>query len=730
MTTEPWYRTTLRWGQTNLVEVDPLRYDGQWWREHWKKTQIQGVIVNAGGIVAYYPSKYPLHHRAETLGSRDLYGEIVDAARQEGLTVIARMDSNRVSQDFFQAHPDWMAVNADGAPYRRADKYVTCINSPYYNDYLPRVMEEIIERSSPDGFADNSWAGLPRDSICYCDHCREGFRAHSGHDLPRAHDWNSAIYRDWIRWNFACRTRLWELNNAVTMKAGGDHCRWMGMISGDVIYNGQRFIDLQAILSRSEIVMLDHQRRNAIDGFEGNTEAGKRLHQLVGWDRHIPESTPQYQLGSPAFRLATMPEAEIRLWATSGFAGGIQPWWHHIGSCHEDRRQYQTAEPLFAWHKDNQDVLFNRVPVADVGIVWSQQNHDFHGRDQATDRTMASYRGAVKSMDRAGLTYLPVHADDIAALPESVKVLILPDMGALSDDHVAAIDAFARAGGSVIATSETGIRDAQGNTRDRLALEALFGVRREDAAHGGIGPADPSLEVCDRHSYLRFAQELRGGVYGPADPEASRTAGGRGPLFDGFDLTDTVPFGGHLPVFRTYEDVEVLATYVPPFPIFPPETSWMRDPRTDIPAITMRTTSAGGRLIWFIADLDRCFARDELPDHARLIANAVKWAIGGHPAVDLHGGNGLVSPTLYCQPGRSILHLNHRLTTSPIPGRQHTLVASGPLSVRIKAPDGKTAAAARLRVADTDVTPAMENGYAEVDIEAVTDHEVVVIDWH
>jgi hypothetical protein len=34
------------------------------------------VIVNAGGIVAYYPSKYPLHSRAFTLGDRDFYGEI------------------------------------------------------------------------------------------------------------------------------------------------------------------------------------------------------------------------------------------------------------------------------------------------------------------------------------------------------------------------------------------------------------------------------------------------------------------------------------------------------------------------------------------------------------------------------------------------------------------------------------------------------------------------------
>src|ERR1035438_8806551 len=58
----PWYRRTLRWGQTNITEMDPERYDIAWWRQYWKRTRIQGVIVNAGGIVAYYPSQFPLQY--------------------------------------------------------------------------------------------------------------------------------------------------------------------------------------------------------------------------------------------------------------------------------------------------------------------------------------------------------------------------------------------------------------------------------------------------------------------------------------------------------------------------------------------------------------------------------------------------------------------------------------------------------------------------------------------
>ena len=113
---KPWYQRTLRWAQTNLTEKDPARYDADWWRDHWRRTKVQGVIVNAGGIVAYYPSKFELQHRAEFLGDRDLYGEIVELAKEDGLTVLARMDSNRAHQPLYDAHPDWFAIDAEGNP--------------------------------------------------------------------------------------------------------------------------------------------------------------------------------------------------------------------------------------------------------------------------------------------------------------------------------------------------------------------------------------------------------------------------------------------------------------------------------------------------------------------------------------------------------------------------------------------------------------------------------------
>ena len=530
-----------------------------------------------------------------------------------------------------------------------------------------------------------------------------------------------------MRWNFQRRTDLWKFNNQVTREAGGEDCAWLGMIGGELLYNSNRFIDLQGILPEAAIVMLDHQRRNPYDGFEQNTEAGKRLHEVAGWDKLIPESMPQYQLGAPAFRLASMPKPEVRLWATSGFAGGIQPWWHHIGSMHEDRRQYTTAEPIFTWHEENQDLLVDRELRADVGVVWTQQNHDYFGRADAADKTMAPYRGAVKALNRAGITYVPLHADEIAEAFERLKVIILPNMGGLSDAQVAGVEAFVAAGGSVIATGETSIASEYGDPRGDFALGALFGV------HRGEGEPGRDRRHQQQHRDARAAQLPSPGARAPrrrlrlARRHRPAPEGKRHPILAGLEEADTLPFGGYLPVVSVDAGTEVLATFIPDFPIYPPETSWMREPRSDFAAITVadarrRAASSSGS-----SPTSTAASPATRPSSTRSSSRtrcAGRSATGS--ASSLKGTHGIVTADLYEQPGRHVLHLNNRLLLSRVPGRQYDLVPVGPIEVRLRlgaaAPES-----VRLRVAGTRVPACRDGDTLVFSVDRLLDHELVEI---
>ncbi len=719
----PWYRRAYLWGQTNITEKDPVQYDIPWWRQQWKRTQVQALIINAGGIVAYYPSRFPLHHRAEFLNGRDLFGELTQAAHDDGLFVMARMDSNRTAEDFFQAHPDWFARDADGKPYRAADKYITCINSPYYDEYLPAVLQEIAQRSHPDGFTDNSWAGMGRESICFCANCERKFKAATGKSLPRRADWDDSAYREWIMWSYARRIEVWEVNNRTTRTAGGPDCIWSGMNSGSITAQAQSFRDLREICRRADIIMLDHQRRDDDTGFQQNGDTGKRVHALLGWDKLAPESMAMYQSGPGYYRVASKPAAEARMWMIAGIAGGIQPWWHYVGAYHEDRRMYRTPEPVTRWWKANEQYLVNRTPVAAIGVIWTQRNTDFFGRDAAAERVDAPYTGFMHALVRARIPYVPVHGDDIAHTA-NVRVLVLPNVGALSDAQASAIRQFVRNGGSLVATGDTGSYTEWGDPRPDFALADLFGCHRIGAAPK-LTSSRGANRAASEHTYLRLSPEWRARVDGPKVGNEPAATGVRHEVLRGFDETDILPFGGTIAPLRVDADAAVPLTLVPAFPTYPPETAWMREPRSGIPGLVVSQRGAS-RIAYMPADVDRRYAREHLPDHAVLLANIMRWAAGSDVPLTVEGP-GLIDCHLYEQPGRLILHMVNLTSEATWRAPLDELIPVGPFKVKVRIRGRVASPALRLLVSQRSARATVADDYAVFNVDRITDHEVIVV---
>jgi hypothetical protein len=726
VSTDPWYRRTLRWGQTNSTEIDPIRYDIAWWRKHWQRTYTQGVIVNAGGIVAYYPSRVPLHRPAQSLGDRDLFGELCHAAHEDGLVILARMDSNRAHEEFYRAHPDWFAVDAEGRPHKAGDLFVTCVNGPYYAEHIPAILREIIERYHPEGFTDNSWSGLGRGTICYCENCRRRFRERNRQDIPRQKNWDDPVYREWIRWNYDRRLEIWDLNNRTTKAAGGPDCIWAGMNSGSISGQCQSFRDSKAICERADLIMLDHQSRSDASGFQHNGEAGKLIHGLLGWDKLIPESMAMYQAGKPTFRLSSKPAAEARMWMLDGIAGGLQPWWHHVGAYHEDRRMYRTAESVHRWHRDHEGFLVNRTPVATVGVVWSQQNTDFYGRDDADLRVDLPWRGITQALIRARIPYLPVHADQLEGNAAPFSALVLPNLGAMSDRQAASVRRFVQRGGGLLATGQSSLLNEWGEPRPNFALADLFGAQLADPRGGGDEARRTRIASETAHTYLRLSPELRARVDGPQVGTEPAVTTERHEVLRGFEETDVLPFGGVLEPLRVDAGAQVLATFVPAFPIYPPETAWMREPKTDIPGLILNATAGGGHIAFLPADLDRRLARDNLPDHGDLLANLVRWAARDDIPLAIDG-SGLIDCHLYRQPGRLILHLVNLTSAGTWRQPVHELIPVGPLRVRLKPPPDVLGKTARLLVSGQTGRVASDHGWKRLEIQSVLDHEVVVL---
>ena len=715
----PWFRRITRWGQTNITEKDPIIYDIEWWRGHWKKTQIQGVIINAGGIVAYYPTKIPLHYQAQYLQGRDLFGDLCKAAHKDGLVVFARMDSNRANEDFYKAHPDWFAINVDNEPYRAADLYITCINSPYYREHIPAILTEIWKLYKPEGFTDNSWSGLGRNSICYCENCQKDFFNKTGKQIPKTKNWDDPAYRQWIKWSYEKRLEIWDLNNRTTKAVGGPACTWSGMNSGSISNQGNTFRDYKEICKRADIIMLDHQSRSDTSGFQNLADIGKVIHGMLGWDKLIPDSMAMYQAGRPTFRITTKPQQEAHMWMIEGFAGGIQPWWHHIAAYHEDRRMYHTAEPIFKWHKANEEFLINRLPVANVGVVWSQDNSDFFGRDEAEMKVNQPWRGVIQAMIRARIPYLPVHADHINRDADQFKLLILPNVGSLSAAQVESIKRFVAKGGSLFATGKSSLYDEWGDEQNDFALSDLFkthAVKTEQK-----NESDNTI-----HSYLRLQPEIRKNIYGPQTGTEPEITGERHEVLKGFELTDILPFGGVLTPHKVDAGAQTMMTFIPAFPIYPPETAWMREPTTDIPGLILNTTPGGSRIAFMPADIDRQFARYNLPDHGNLLANIIRWAVKDDFPISVTGP-GLIDCNVYKQQGRLIIHLVNLTSAGAWRQPVDEYIPVGPITVKVKLPEGVSGDNHNLMVAGQRIVADVSGGWSSFRVSSILNHELVVV---
>ncbi len=63
---DPWFDKAMRWGQLAFVENDPGNYDPDFWLDYFRKTHTDGVLLSAGGIVAFILPK--LHCIIEATG--------------------------------------------------------------------------------------------------------------------------------------------------------------------------------------------------------------------------------------------------------------------------------------------------------------------------------------------------------------------------------------------------------------------------------------------------------------------------------------------------------------------------------------------------------------------------------------------------------------------------------------------------------------------------------------
>ena len=660
---EPWYQRTFLWGQVNLTEDDPIKCDLSFWKDYWKKSGVEGVIINCGGIVSYYRSRFTYQYKAKGLGDQDYFGIWNQAARDAGLTVIARMDINCTTEEMYEKYPEWYCRDKKGQPVLSQGRYMACVNGGYYQEFIPEVFREIIEKYHPDGFADNSWSGPGNKTICYCESCRKMFYEEEGCELPEKPDWEDPVYRKWIRWSYDTRVRNWKFFNKVTSEYGGEDCKWFGMLNADPFSTGGRFYDIKRLVKDAPFIFCDHQSRDHSSGFEQNSLNGALLRFASQENVIVAESMAHYYKGERTFRLSGGEAQEVRKWMMTGMAGGLAPWFHFVGGGTGDHRKFSISWDLFRFAGENKTYFRNRTNIANVGVVWNQESAIYYGREEAAEKSGACFKGMTESLSRAGIPFLPIHADDIGHYADRLSLLILPNIAILSESQEKSVRKWLADGKDLILTSDTALYDTDGEWKGAGELHRDLGIAVCGKAEGISGKGEDNWLVHEGHTYLEIAC--------PGHPVFHKTPD-----------TELLPFGGRMRVCTSHGRLEPICTYIPAFPIYPPEFSWIRE-KSGEGAVYAGVLESGSRVVYFAADIDRCYAAYHVPDHRRLLEGAVRWAGGGSFPVTVQAP-AHVNCNAYRQEEQYLIHLVNLAGCSVPLGTLEENLPIGPVRVTLQ----------------------------------------------
>jgi hypothetical protein len=698
--TGAWYDRPMRWAQVAFVEDDPGNYSREFWLDYFKRTHCDAACLSAGGCVAFYPTKIPMHYRSKWLGDKDTFGDLVKGCRELGMNVVARTDPHAVHQDVYDAHPDWIAVDAQGKKRRHwSDKelWVTCALGPYNFDYMTKVTEEIVTMYQVDGIFTNRWSG---SGMCYCEHCQENFRNFSNMDLPRTLNPQDAARRQYILWHQARLFELWRLWD-LRIKAINPNASYIANAGGGALSE----LDMTVVGQLAPTLFADRQARRGVMAPWANGKNGKEYRATLG--RKAIAGIFSVGLEEEyRWKDSVQSGDEIRLWVADGIAQGLRPWFTKFNAKPIDKRWLPVVENIYKWHHANENYLRNENSLARVGLVYSQQTATFYGGEKAHAKVEDPELGFYHAMVEGRIPFEMVHdklLDEEHLSP--FRTLVLPNIAALSDKQCGQLESFVQRGGSVVATYETSLFDEWGVRRKDFGLGKLFGVSFS-------GNIDERM----LNSYLNLERDPATGHFHP--------------LLHGFENATRIINGSSRVEVEPHAELRSVASplsVVPSYPDLPMESVYSRPVKKKEAGVYIRQLGAG-RVVYFPWDIDRIFWQVLDLDHSKLLRNAVNWATGEPQPLSVEG-KGILDVSVWSQKNSMTVHLVNLTNPMMMKGPVREIIPAPAQTVRVRVPSGRRVSKAQLLVAGRDIPFQESNGFLQLEVPAVDVHEVIAFDF-
>jgi hypothetical protein len=167
-------------------------------------------------------------------------------------------------------------------------------------------------------------------------------------------------------------------------------------------------------------------------------------------------------------------------------------------------------------------------------------------------------------------------------------------------------------------------------------------------------------------------------------------------------------------------------TFIDPYPTYPTEAVYMREPPTDSPSIVLQQKGKS-RLAYLSGDMDASYWRLDNWDLGRQLLNTVRWVLGEGNPVTIEG-EGLMEVFAWeTEPGFA-LHMVNYNGPNAYRGVMRRVVKLGPQTVRFELPrDVKVQTASLLR-AGAPLQFRQQGRVVSFTVSAVGSYEVIAFE--
>jgi len=291
------------------------------------------------------------------------------------------------------------------------------------------------------------------------------------------------------------------------------------------------------------------------------------------------------------------PPLDSRLWLWEAAAAGGGFWNCYFNGYYPakapDARNAFLAADAYKYLLDNESFVNQLQPVKDIGIMYSKPSGELLGDPDFS----SSMQGVQRLLEENHFQYGFI-ADKLLTEEKlkEFKVLLMPNVAALSEVHVQLIKDWVKKGGKMIASFQTSLFNENGTARKDFGLGEVLGV-----------------------SYLNQMVNTETDCY----QKIMR----RSDLVTGMEQTELLHNGGRTLMTRALAGAEIITGYLPKINNQPPEYAYPANWDPEHP-IMVYNKFGEGESIYFANEIEKLNYSIGHPDYDQLLRNSVTHLLG------------------------------------------------------------------------------------------------------